>query len=171
MGAIDEYMKNNYTMIDGDDFSQYPYHQHWYSQMDSELKAYAKEQMDAGAKMCITHPNANGIDLICPVKANDGQTYYITQGLYNDPRDNTFITCILKGGGVVTVNRSRQCAGLDITDTGTILKRALVCDKCGEPVESFEELNFVLYAGAECDECSKASWEYINSKPAGYWTE
>lgn len=171
MSAIDDYVKSKYVIINGEDFSEYPYHQYRWDRTNSEIKAYVKEQMNAGAKLCITHPNANGIDLIYPAKMKDGQTCYITQLLQHDPRDNTFIVCSLKGEHVLALNRMRQCAGLDITDTATILKRALVCGKCGKPVDGFEELNYILYAGAECDECSNGTWDYINSKPAGYWTE
>lgn len=171
MSAVDDYVRRKYTIIDGEDFSKYPYHQGWYDKMDAKLKSYAKEQMNAGAKLCITHPSANTIDLIYPTKTRDGQTCYIVQGLYNDPRNNTFIVCSIKNEHVLDINRTRECSGYDITDAGNIMKRALVCGKCGEPVDRFEELNFVLYAGAECDKCSGKTWDYINSKPSGYWTE
>lgn len=166
MSRMDEYMRHHYLIIDGEDFTAYacPAHQVFYDGIDSKLKAYAKEQLEAGAKLCTHSFSPKFINLICPAKAKDGQTCYIIQGLYGDPRDNTFIICSAKGGGIYAIDRTRQCSGLDITDIGTIMKRALVCGDCGKPVDSFEELNFVLYDEMECDECFKSCAQYITKQ-------
>lgn len=165
MSAIDDYVRHHYLIIDGEDFTSIDScYQYAYDMMNSKLKAYAKEQIDAGAKLYVNPRVSNIIKLICQAKTKDGQICYIIQDLCGDPRDDTFVICSAKGEDVCTIDRSKQCSGLDITDTETIMKRALVCGKCGKPVDSFEELNHILFGKAECDECFKITRDdYSNS--------
>lgn len=108
--------------------------------------------------------------LFIKVKDKNGDDVIFIQSIYMDPRNNTFMI-IEKDGKKITANRCLQCEGINLWETDKLLKSSYVCGKCKRKIDNQDELNFVLYAGLECEECAKDSWQYIDSKPNGYWTK
>ena len=161
MTALPEWFTNEYHVATPRDMPEYHREYHW-DKLDAETAEYVRKALGRGCHLVYEHPNHNSLNIANAVECPDGRAVVFMQGLYSDPRGNTFMYLEgtpENGNRVRQANRCAECDGIDIWDGWALAAASFKCGTCGEPFDSPYDMRFFSFAGLGCAECARKGAE------------